>query len=66
MDEFEQDIRICPKCEKEVPRSDMLYTHDCHGIRYRLVCYKCHKLLMAKGYDGVYYSEADECLDVDY
>ena len=62
----EKDIRICPCCEKEVERSDMLYTRDCHGITFRLVCSKCYRQLMAKGYDGEYYSEADECLDEYY
>lgn len=62
----EKDMRMCPVCEKEVERSDMQFTHDCHGIPYRLVCWKCYKKLMAKGYDGEYYDEADECLDADY
>lgn len=62
----EKDIRICPTCEKEVPREEMQFTHDCHGITYRLVCFGCYKKLMAKGYDGEYYTEADECLDEDY
>ena len=65
MDE-EKDIRICPTCRKEVPREEMQFTHDCHGITYRLVCFDCYEKLMAKGYDGEYYTEADECLDEDY
>lgn len=60
------DIRICPVCGKEVVRDDMLFTHDCHGITFRLVCFDCYERLMAKGYDGEYYSEADESLDEDY
>lgn len=44
----------------------MIYTKDCHGITYRLVCFRCYEKLMAKGYDGEYYSEADECIDDDY
>ncbi len=64
--EIMADIRICPECGKEYERCDMLYTKDCHGIIFRLVCYKCHKKLMAKGYDGVYYTEAEECLDEIY
>lgn len=47
-------------------RYDMLFTHDCHGIAFRLVCFDCYEKLMAKGYDGQYYDEADECLDEDY
>lgn len=65
MDE-EKNIRICPTCGKEVPREEMQFTHDCHGITYRLVCFDCYDKLMTKGYDGQYYTEADECLDEDY
>ena len=60
------DIRICPECEKEVPRHDMLFTHDCHGIPFRLLCSKCYEKAMKKGYDGEYYSALDECLDFYY
>lgn len=60
------DVRICPTCGKEVVRDDMLFTHDCHDIAFRLVCFDCYEKLMAKGYDGQYYDEADECLDEDY
>lgn len=42
------DVRICPTCGKEVVRDDMLFTHDCHGIAFRLVCFDCYKKLMAK------------------
>ena len=58
-----EDIRPCPVCGKEVDRADMNFTRDCHGITYRLVCWKCYNELMEKGYDGEYYTEADECLD---
>ncbi len=60
------DVRICPTCGNKVVRDDMLFTHDCHGITFRLVCFDCYEKLMAKGYDGQYYDEADECLDEDY
>lgn len=60
------DVRICPTCNKKVDRSDMQFTRDCHGIPFRLVCFDCHFKLMEKGYDGQYYTEADECLDYDY
>lgn len=60
------DRRICPVCNKEVEREDMLFTYDCHGIPFRLVCYDCYDKLMEKGYDGEYYTEADECIDWDY
>ena len=62
----EKDMRVCPVCNKEVERNDMSFTHDCHGIKFRLVCNDCYDKLMAKGYDGEYYTEADECIDYDY
>jgi hypothetical protein len=61
-----ENMRHCQCCEREVPRDDMQFTHDCHGITYRLVCMDCYWKLMAKGYDGEYYDEADECIDYDY
>lgn len=66
MGEEEKDVRICESCGKETERADMYFTRDCHGITMRLVCEKCYHKIMAKGYDGVYYSEADECIDEDY
>lgn len=51
---------------KKLMAEHMLFTHDCHGIAFRLVCFDCYEKLMAKGYDGQYYDEADECLDEDY
>lgn len=64
----EQDIRVCPICNHEVPREDMQFTHDCQGISFRLVCipHGCYDKCMAKGYDGEYYDERDECIDYDY
>ena len=64
--EHEKDIRICQYCKKETDRADMLFTHDCHGITFRLVCVKCWEKLMAKGYDGEYYTDADEQIENDY
>lgn len=61
--QMEEDVRICPICNKEVSRADMYFTRDCHGITFRLVCFECYPKLMAKGYDGEYYTELDECLD---
>ncbi len=60
------DMRVCQYCGKEVDRNDMTFTRDCHGIPFRLVCIDCYQKLMEKGYDGEYYTEADECLDWDY
>lgn len=59
-------VKQCASCKKIVHRNDMQFTKDCHGIPYRLVCWKCYEKLMSKGYDGVYYTEADECLACDY
>ena len=56
----------CPHCNKRVDRRDMSMTYDCHGIPFRFVCGNCWEKLMEKGYDGEYYSEADECIDYDY
>lgn len=58
--------RKCPNCETEVECNEMNFTKDCHGIPYRLVCFRCWEKLMKKGYDGEYYTEADECIDEDY
>lgn len=62
---LENDIRTCQCCNKKIERSDMLFTKDCHGITYRLVCYNCYKKLMDKGYDGEYYDVSDENLSAD-
>lgn len=62
----EKDIRICPVCRKAVERSEMNFTRDCHGIPYRLLCFDCYEKEMAKGYDGAYYTEADEQIEADY
>ena len=62
-----EGTRICRICGGEFNREDMLFTHDCHGIPFRLVCYNCYeKVMEEKGYDGEYYTEADECIDYDY
>ena len=63
---MEEDMRICQYCGNEVPRNSMLFTRDCHGIPFRLVCMDCYEKLMAKGYDGEYYTEADENLYWDW
>lgn len=58
--------RICNYCEREFNRDEMMFTKDCHGIPYRLVCLECYETLMADGYDGEYYTEADEQIEADY
>lgn len=62
----ERDIRTCPVCRNEVDRRDMNFTKDCHGIPFRLVCYRCYERLMEKGYDGERYTDADEQIEDDY
>lgn len=59
-------IRTCPTCNRTVKRGDMSFTTDCHGIPFRCVCQSCWEKLMEHGYDGEYYTEADECIDYDY
>ena len=44
----------------------MCATKDCHGIYMRLVCENCWPMVMAKGYDGEYYSDLDEQIEADY
>ncbi len=57
----------CPICGKETRLLNMMMTRDCHGIPYRAVCPKCYwDVMESVGYDGEYYTEADECLDYDY
>ena len=63
---MEEDIRVCSHCFKEVDRSEMMFTRDCHGIPFRLVCYECYEKLMSHGYDGEYYTDADEQIEADY
>ena len=41
-----------------------LFSRDCHGIPFRLLCIDCYEKIMDEiGYDGEYYTELDECLD---
>ena len=61
---MEEDIRRCPVCNCDVNRLDMGFTYDCHGIPFRLVCHDCYDRIMEeKGYDGEYYTEADENIE---
>lgn len=58
---------VCPICGKEFEREEMIWSRDCHGITFRLLCYDCwDKILDEKGFDGEYYTELDECIDWDY
>ena len=61
------NVMICPVCERKVDKLDMMMTRDCHGIPFRYVCEDCwYKIMDEKGYDGEYYTELDENLEVDY
>ncbi len=66
LDEYFEDTTYCPYCDKEIQKDSMRFTYDCHGIPFRYVCPDCYEKLMAKGYDGEHYTEADECIDYDY
>jgi len=58
---------ICPECGREVSRDYMDFSHDCHGIPFRLLCLDCiEKIENGRGYDGQYYTELDENIDYDY
>lgn len=64
---MDENKRTCPICGRDFTRSDMVFSRDCHGIPYRLVCWRCwDRICDERGYDGKYYTEADECLDYDY
>lgn len=64
--EFGIEAGVCAECGKKVAKTDMTFTKDCHGISFRHVCHDCYMKLMAKGYDGEYYTEADEQIEDDY
>lgn len=62
-----KDLRVCRSCGREFERNEMLFTTDCYGIPFRLVCMECYEELMKDGYDGQrYYAGIDECIDEDY
>ena len=62
-----EEKRTCPNCGKEVLRGDMVWTYDCHGIPFQLVCYECEeKMTSDRGYAGEYYDELDEQIEDDY
>lgn len=58
----------CPRCHQLFNREDMAFSHDCHGITFRLVCYDCLDEIYSNPpyYDGEYYTEADENIWGDY
>lgn len=61
------NVHICPVCKRAFAREDMEFSRDCHGIPFRLLCYNClNTIYEEKGYDGEYYTEADENIEEDY
>ena len=67
MGEDFEEIYTCPKCGGEFSKSEMEFSKDCYGIPYRLLCHDCwDKIYDEKGYDGEYYTSADEQIDDDY
>ena len=77
--DFDVDFE-CPVCHNQIKYDECMrgkyylndtlvaeMTYDCHGIPFRTVCCECaDKIYEAKGYDGEYYTEIDECIDYDY
>ena len=58
---------VCPECNRKYDRRDMTFSKDCHGIPFRLLCFGCiRKIYKQKGYDGQYYTEADEYIEPDW
>lgn len=67
--ETEETERLieCPVCKRSFKRDDMLFSFDCRGIPYRLICYECNSDIIEQiGYDGEYYTELDEQIEADY
>jgi hypothetical protein len=56
----------CKRCGATAMRSELSMSYDCHGIPFRLVCYKCSEEIDEIGFDGVPYSSSDENIDKDY
>lgn len=63
---MDEELRMCPNCKNMVSKWEIVFTRDCHGIPFRPVCQLCYAELMRDGYDGEYYTEADECIDDEY
>ncbi len=62
----ENQLIKCPVCENFFKREEMLYSFDCHGIPFRLICYGCNtQIIVETGYDGEYYTELDEQIEPD-
>ena len=42
------DLRTCPECGREIPREDLSWVNDRHGIPYKLVCDSCYDRVAAR------------------
>lgn len=63
----DKEKRECPVCHGMFDRNEMTFSLDCHGIPFRLLCCQCwYKIEDDRGFDGQYYTSADECIDEDY
>ncbi len=58
-------FEMCQRCGERVPGATLKWTKDCHGISYRKVCRRCYEWYRGRGYDGEYYTEADENIEPD-
>ena len=67
MGEYYDTSYKCPICGHLFPRKQMVFSRDCHGIPYRLLCTDCcENIYNTVGYDGQYYTELDENIEEDY
>lgn len=63
----EMRMIMCEECGKLFNREEMIFSHDCHGIPFRLLCASCvANIYETKGYDGEYYTELDENINNDW
>lgn len=68
MDDY---LMPCDECGEVTTRRNMIRTTDYHGLPFRLVCSKCYKSVMKKGYDGDEYEydnddPFDDCILDNY
>ena len=64
--EKDEELMKCPVCENYFKRNEMLFSFDCHGIPFRLICKACNtRIIVETGYDGEYYTELDEQIEPD-
>ena len=44
----QHDLRICPGCGKEKPKSDMVWTYDRYGNPWKFCCGKCESRIASE------------------